>query len=322
MGARGSSSSNTQQSQGQSFGQSYTASQSGSVNQSQSQNVAGSQGSQYGYNTGESFVDQGQQPFLQQLYRGQQGLSQGAYARPAAFASRENQGFLNNAMRVTNELMNPAEQIAAQEASLKAGLSNLFGNTLMPQIASQSVLAGGLGGGRQGVAQANAMGELGQAYTQGLGDITARANQQAGMAAQFMPTLASANMQNRMAPILARAQSLQDRAGILGGPTVLQRSMAENMGANRSFSRGQSSSYGRSFTDMLSQSFDIASQSAAAQGKQGSFGFQTLWLGDRHNGFSFTRACGACGRQHGVALRAELPGPHSRELRGQGDRRL
>ena len=128
----------------------------------------------------------------------------------------------------TAAMGNPAAQIAAQQQSLQAGLGQRFREEINPSITTSAISAGGLGGGRQGVAQGQAVGQLGQAFTQGLGDITARANQQA-LASN---TALGGQAQNMFAANSGQfgggLDQLSRLAQILGNPTVLDKVRAQS----------------------------------------------------------------------------------------------
>lgn len=149
------------------------------------------------------------------------------------------QGFLGQ----MQGLSDPSAQIAAQEKSLSTGLGNLFSQQINPAISSQAIGAGGFGGSRQGVAQGQAIGQLGQAYTEGLGDITARANNQAlqaqGMGIGSLPGMFDLGM----AGYNSQWSPLQQYAGLLGGPTVLTQSAGTSYGEQSSQSKNKGSSW-------------------------------------------------------------------------------
>jgi hypothetical protein len=89
------------------------------------------------------------------------------------------------------------------------------------------------------VAQGVAAGQLGNSYTQGLGDITARANQQAGMASQALGPMAGlmggvANMGQT-----AGQAVLANLSNILGGPTVLQQHSQSGSQKQEGFNMGK-----------------------------------------------------------------------------------
>lgn len=161
------------------------------------------------------------------------------------------------ALRTLKGLMDPSAQVAAQSRSLKTGLSNLFAEELNPAIRGNAIAAGGFGGGRQGVAQGQAVGQIADSYREGLGDIVAGANAQAAGAAggyadimsnirsgalsatgaradvisggrgqalqasSMIPMLGSAAQGFGTAGSDARIAALQALASVYGNPTVL-----------------------------------------------------------------------------------------------------
>ena len=174
-----------------------------------------------------SFIDPVQEQHLQGLWNRGSGLAQqGRAAGAARRASRQNRGHIRQAQNTASAIADPTAQIEAQAGSLATGLGNLFQNQIMPGIQSDAIAAGGFGGGRQGVAEGVAAGQLGNAYAQGLGDITANANQQALQAAGMSPALGQANIANRVSPFTAGFEPLQRLAAILGSPTVLNEQSA------------------------------------------------------------------------------------------------
>ena len=139
--------------------------------------------------------------------------------------------------------MNPNSPIAQQQASLQAGLGQMFREELMPSMQSNAIAAGGVGGGRQGVAEGVAAGQMAQAYTQGLGDITARANQQALGAAGMMPGRSQALAEATYGSLYGGDKGMSilgQLAGIIGGPTVTQQSQS----SGRCWGTGKSSGWG------------------------------------------------------------------------------
>ena len=229
------------------FGFTDSSSESSSWNNFDASSNSQQQSSSFGNNLGIGSAQNssaqnvwgGQSPFLQQLYGDifNVGNPMGAAAAAQGGSDAVNP-YLMAGLEGLGGLMDPSSQIAAQEASLASGLGDLFNNELMPGIARNAVGAGQLGGGRQGVAEGQAVGEIANAYTQGLGDITARANQQALGAAGMMPGFAQGIMSNVMSPFQQPMNILQMMAQALGGPTVL----GQSQGTSDSFSMGQTGS--------------------------------------------------------------------------------
>lgn len=199
-----------------------------SSTRSTSGNSSTSQNASRNVSNSDSFVDPNQSPFLRGLY----GLSSG-FANPqgqqgaAAQAGYVNNPALQRSITGISALTDPNAQIAAQTKSLQSGLGRLFREEINPGIESSAISAGGLGGGRQGVAQGVATGQLASAYTEGVGDIVARANQTATSAGAILPQLTQSLLQSRLAPQTAGMDVLGQLSQILGSPTVLQRSRAD-----------------------------------------------------------------------------------------------
>ena len=210
-----------------------------SAGASQSQQTA--EGSSFGLNTAssQSNIAAEQLPFLQNLWQGATGQ-----ANPGQVQATQ-QGLVDQTMPGLSQsfqnavgLGDATAQIQAQTDSLQSGLSDLWNNTINPSITQGAIGSGQLGGSRQGVAQGVGAGQLGQAFTQGLGDITSRANStalaaqgQAGNLAQQMFGLGSAPGQAGM-DIYAKL------ASILGGPTILNNSQAFGFDQSNQSSQG------------------------------------------------------------------------------------
>ncbi len=176
-----------------------------------------------------SFISEEQMPFLKDLWRqasGIAGRAGDASGTIAPWLAQGAQGLLG--------MGDPTAQIQAQTASLQSGLGQLFREEINPAIQSNAISTGGFGGGRQGVAQGVAAGQMANAFTQGVGDITARANQTAMGALGMLPGFSQAYTQAQSAgmnPFLQLAQ-------ILGRPVTLQEqsSTSESEGFNFGFS--------------------------------------------------------------------------------------
>ena len=200
--------------------------QSSSNSQSTNEALSVAQGSSSSIGFNQSYIDPEQQAAQQLL----SGMAIGQIGQGA--------GINDQAIAANNALVDPTAQIAAQEASLATGLGNLFNNEINPAIESQSLSTGGFGGGRQGVAQGVAAGQIADAYTTGLGDITARANSQAGNAINMSSGLANFTM-----------DQIAQAGQILGSPTVLQSGGTQSQSFNQAVSEsfGQSSSSADSY---------------------------------------------------------------------------
>jgi hypothetical protein len=178
----------------------------------------------------------------------------------------QNDRQLLGAQQTLGGLMDPQAQIAAQSASLEAGLGRLFNEQINPGIMSDSIAAGGLGGGRQGVAQGVAAGQLGSVFAENFGNIVAGANNTAMQAANAQGGLAGQRLLNAQAPQQAGLDVLSQLASILGGPTVLSRSS----GTTASQSQGRTGSTSRAVSQSNAQS------RARGETKSGGFSFRLM----------------------------------------------
>lgn len=204
-----------------------------------------SQSTQQSTTDSNTFVDPGQAPFLQSMYGQASGMvNPGATQAAAQGASNFNAPHLQGGMQNLSGLMDTQGQIGAQTASLQSGLAQLFNEQMMPGIQSNSMMAGGFGGGRQGVAEGVGMGQIGQAFTQGLGDIVARANQTALGAGGMMPGMAQGLFANAIAPTTAGLDPLAQLAQIIGSPTLLSQSAQQSSGQSTSSGSSGGFSFG------------------------------------------------------------------------------
>jgi hypothetical protein len=148
-------------------------------------------------------------------------------------------------------MTDPSATIKAQGSALSEGLGNLFRQEIMPGIKGDAIAAGGFGGGRQGVAEGVAAGQLGQSYTQGLADITAAANNQALQAAQVQQAMGTSIFDLSQAGSTAGLGWLESLAGILGPTTTL--SSTSSSGVTGSTSSGASQGQSTSESESLSR---------------------------------------------------------------------
>lgn len=172
-----------------------------------------------------SFVNPTQLPYLAQMYQQAQQFANpgGAQRAVGGVANRLDAGF-QTATRNLTGLTDPSAQIRAQTSSLKSGLGSLFRDEINPALETSAIAAGGLGGGRQGVAQGVATGQLADAFTQGVGDIVAGANNTAIGAAGQLPQLSQGWLQSVLAGQTGGLDVMGRLASILGSPTILNRS--------------------------------------------------------------------------------------------------
>ena len=217
-------------------------------------NVSGywSQSKSRSRSASESFVDPSQAPFLNFLrnmafnqaqgYQGQQDYLQGV-----------SQNLLGQGMAAYGQTMNQLGNVGspqvqqAQMDALAGNLGQMFQQQVLPGIRRGAGLAGMQGGGRQGVAEGVAAGNLGQAFISGATDIMAEAQRQRLAAAQT--GMAGIGQLGGMmgiagAPFEAGYNPLMQFASILGAPTVLSESWSKSNA--RSYSTGGSFGIGGS----------------------------------------------------------------------------
>jgi len=193
----------------------------------------------------QSFIDPTQAGHLGNLWEDAAG-----YSNPAA-ATRASKNLvgevmpgLRQAYGATTALTDPSKLIKAQTGSLKAGLGDLFREEINPAIEGGAIATGGFGGGRQGVAQGVATGQLADTFAQGYGDIVAGARETALNAGEAAGTLGQGIYNLGMMPSMAGLGQLQQYANLLGSPTVLSQMM--NASRTRSGSKSRSASAMRS----------------------------------------------------------------------------
>jgi hypothetical protein len=177
------------------------------------------------------------------LQRQQQGTVPGAAQRlgnqvnPAA----------NFGLEQMRQFANPNSALAQrQTALLGESVGKEFGRSVLPQIQSGAGLGGNIGGSRQALAQGVAAGDAAQAISSGATDFFANAYNQAQGAAGALPGMAGQVFNLGMQPFQAQWAPMTALSGILGGPTVLNRSQAMNQGEDwaQSQSRGKSRQFG------------------------------------------------------------------------------
>ncbi len=202
---------------------------------------------------GQSFVDPGQAPFLDFTRNLAQGLAQqqlGGMGNLFGLSQNllgQGQDLLGGLGQTTNALSNiasPAVQ-QAQIGQLGSDLGAFFNQQILPGISRGAIGTGGLGGGRQGVAQGVAAGELARAFTGGATDIMAQGQQQqlSGLLGASQSQLGGLSSLGSLfglgqAPFAAQFSPLLNLASIIGGPTVLSRQQAQSQSRSRSESGG------------------------------------------------------------------------------------
>lgn len=187
--------------------------------------------------------------------------------------------FLENRLAQGDQLT--GEQIAL----LQQDIGQLFREELMPGITSDAVAGGQLGGGRQGVAQGQAMEQAANAFQRGAVDIRSRNQAQldalaAGVAerniqgAQVGLAGAGSLMNIAQQGFGAELAPMERLAAIFGGPTVLTQQDSAASGYSMSdaldFARAFSESFGRSESTERAGSQSTSKTSSTS--KSGSFG--------------------------------------------------
>jgi hypothetical protein len=166
------------------------------------------------------------------------------------------------------------EQIGA----LGEDLGRFYREELNPAITGQAVAGGTLGGGRQGVAQAGAIREVGQQFTRGATALRAQDVAARDAAAQGLlgnRTAAAGVGLSALPQLLGIAQAgslsslapYQALASILGGPTVLTQARAQDTAQSLSTSQAAALAFSQSFGE------DWASSSSSGKSKSASIGF-------------------------------------------------
>jgi hypothetical protein len=176
-----------------------------------------------------------------QLQQQQQGQVAGAANQLGQQVQPAGQFGLDQMMQFAN----PNSQLAQQQtANLADTVGQEFGRTILPQIQSGAGLSGNIGGSRQKLAQGVAAGDAARQISQGATDFFSNAYNQAGQAAGALPGMASSVFNLGMQPFQAAWAPLSSLAGILGGPTVLNRSQALSQGEQSARSTGKQKSFG------------------------------------------------------------------------------
>jgi hypothetical protein len=219
-----------------------------------------------GSSAGQTFVDPLQQPFLQFLNSMSQNVAQGQLGAGgigdmASMLSQQLGGqgqqflqqfqgmqqaggggtdFLQQRVSQQNPFLN--EQIN----QMGLDMNQQFTQSILPAISQGAQAVGGLGGGRQGVAQGLASQGMQQAFAQqsanlrfqdvGLRQAAAGQLSQGGLQAGQAGMGSLGGLFNMgMSPFAAQFQPLAQLAAILGGPTVLsqQQSQQQAVGGSR-----------------------------------------------------------------------------------------
>lgn len=218
-----------------SMGGGSNESESTSTNSMQGTSNSWMQSAADAFSQNSSYVDPYQQAYLNSMYGQAMGLNNPGATQSAAYGA---QGAMLPGMQqaygAISGLTDTRTQIAQGRQSLQAGLGNLFQQEIMPGLQSDALASGGFGGGRQGVAEGVAAGQIADSYTAGLGDITARANQTAVGAASQLPGLGQALYNAYTSPTMAGFDSLGRLAQILGAPTILNQGTSQSTSGSAS----------------------------------------------------------------------------------------
>lgn len=194
-----------------------------------------------------SFVNPSQSQFLASLYGDATAAADPAAAgRAAGKTTALTLPGMRSDFTKLGALTDPSKQIATQTAALKTGLGSLFAEEINPAIQTEALATGGFGGGRQGVAEGVATGQLADAFTTGVADITANANQTALDAVGARSSLAQSIFGQAVGAETAGLTPLQMLSGILGPATVLQKSKSTGKSKSRGRSRSEGGSSGQS----------------------------------------------------------------------------
>ncbi len=194
-----------------------------------SKSQSSNRGLQLSESTSGSFVDPSQQPFLDFLRQQGQGLAQQQLGGGSGFQ----QNVLNPAMQaLAGQLGGDPNLLNQQIGAAQQSISENLAQNILPTIQSQAGSVGQLGSSRQGVAEGIALRDAArQASDVELGLRTDAQRRQ-------LQALSLAPMVGGL-----QFQPLQNLAGLIGSPTLL------NVGQSRSrgTTRGGSSSKGLSF---------------------------------------------------------------------------
>jgi len=224
-------------------GKSESQQTSVSAGGSQSQSLSG------GFSGGQSqsFVDQQQQPFLQDLRS--QGQAFTAQQQAPGSATQQNIGAANQAFQnFLTPQQNPFLQGQIQQGQQQ--IAENFTENLLPQIGGAAAAVGQRGGGRQGVAEGVALRDASRQSSDFAQNLLSADFQ--GQQNRALGALGQANQVNQLA-----FQPLQNLQQIIGGPTVLN----------------QSQNFARDFAEALSSSFATSNAQGTSSSKQASFGF-------------------------------------------------
>jgi hypothetical protein len=193
-----------------------------------------SSGASYGYNT--SLAQS-----MQNIWGPQAGALAGMFGQATNLANQQ-QGQVPAAARTQGARVQPAAQsgldqmrqfanpnsalVQRQTADLADTVGTEFNRTIMPGLNSAAGLGGNIGGSRDALARGVAAGDAARAISTGATDFFSHAFDMAGNAAAQLPGMAAGVYNLGMQPFQSAWAPLSSLAGILGGPTVLNRSQA------------------------------------------------------------------------------------------------
>jgi len=175
---------------------------------------------------------------------------------------------------LTNRLQGNNDVLDAQMGRLKADIGELFNEELLPGITSDAVRGGQLGGGRQGVAQGQAVEAAAEAFSQGATGLLTEDQAQRDAIAQGVADRSIQGAQVGLAGmpgllsiaqggITAQTAPLQFLASILGDKTTLTQSASDSQGTSFSNAMDFARAFAESFG--MSQSTDQAGSQSSSK---------------------------------------------------------
>lgn len=201
-----------------------------------------SEGSSYGYQ--QSLAQSMQNIWgaqanpLQQMFGDATGLSNRQQAQIGPAANRNLAAVMPAARAGLADMMqfaNPnSDLVHRQTADLADTVGTEFGRTILPQLRSGAGIGGNMGGSREALSRGVAAGDAARAISSGATDFFSNAYNTAASSAAQLPGMAANVFNLGMAPFQAAWAPLTSLAGVLGSPTVLNRSQAMSQGENSS----------------------------------------------------------------------------------------
>jgi hypothetical protein len=154
--------------------------------------------------------------------------------------------------------------LEAQIGQLEQDMGRLFSEQLNPAITSQHVAGGTLGGGRQGVAQAGAAGQVAREFGRGVTELRAMDQAQRDQIARDAGAMTQAGAGAGLAALpglygLAEAGNLAELspymslAQIMGGPTTLTTSESQQFSQDQAIAQAISRAFGEDFSKSSSK---------------------------------------------------------------------